>query len=398
MYIYGSTEQFHHLCNIISSTEAPGIESSGSKGNSHHAQIKVSSMISQHEHFSVNHFLSAGGIHCNTGKRRVSMHKEDCHCIGEAGGRSNGTYSNKSTLSLWSSPSEAALRQEGGKRALSEESSFRGLLVSFMTKRAPRKSSSLWEFTQAFGDGGRIIPDTFLYVSSQGEGISSSTGNLVFGTCQSLESIAVNFPRERSSYKWRKQHFFGVAVEFQAAKYPFSLTSLPVSCGSGVPPQRKPIMGEENCWMVRTSATVVLPNTPNAQPLAFLLYHQGPRVQWPVAARRPRLSRLGVMEYVMGAWCQWSSILGHSIAMGDPPVHWRTNCPEAPGGSHASSCQNSCHGIRDGFSVANSLPSWHTQGNAMVVPSVHSRATCPVASGDSWDSSWEAGYHGICDG
>lgn len=143
MYIYGSTEQFHHLCNIISSTEAPGIESSGSKGNSHHAQIKVSSMISQHEHFSVNHFLSAGGIHCITGKRRVSMHKEDCHCIGEAGGRSNGTYSNKSTLSLWSSPSEAALRQQGGKRALSEESSFRGLLVSFMTKRAPRKSSSL---------------------------------------------------------------------------------------------------------------------------------------------------------------------------------------------------------------------------------------------------------------
>lgn len=66
------------LCNNISSTEAPGIESSGSKGNSHHAQIKVSSMISQHEHFSVKHFLSAGGIHCNTGNRRVSMHKEDC--------------------------------------------------------------------------------------------------------------------------------------------------------------------------------------------------------------------------------------------------------------------------------------------------------------------------------
>lgn len=59
-------------------------------------------------------------------------------------------------------------------------------------------------------------------------------------------------------------------------------------------------MGEENCWMVHTSATVVLPNTPNAQPLAFLLYYQGPRVQEPVAARRPRLSRLGVMEYVMG--------------------------------------------------------------------------------------------------
>lgn len=113
MYIYGSTEQFHHLCNIISSTEAPGIESSGSKGNSHHAQIKVSSMISQHEHFSVNHFLSAGGIHCITGKRRVSMHKEDCHCIGEAGGRSNGTYSNKSTLSLWSSPA----RTQWGKLA-----------------------------------------------------------------------------------------------------------------------------------------------------------------------------------------------------------------------------------------------------------------------------------------
>lgn len=65
------------LCNI-SSTEAPGIESSGSKGNSHHAQIKVSSMISQHEHFSVKHFLSAGGVHCNTGKRWFSKYKEDC--------------------------------------------------------------------------------------------------------------------------------------------------------------------------------------------------------------------------------------------------------------------------------------------------------------------------------
>lgn len=48
------------LCYIISSTEAPGIDSSGSKGNSHHAQIKVSSMTSQHEHFSVKHVLSAG--------------------------------------------------------------------------------------------------------------------------------------------------------------------------------------------------------------------------------------------------------------------------------------------------------------------------------------------------
>ena len=109
--------------------------------------------------------------------------------------------------------------------------------VPFRAKYLP-----LWEFTQAFGDGGRIIPDTFLYVSSQGEGISSSTGNLVFGTCQSLESIAVNFPRERSSYKWRKQHFFGVAVEFQAAKYPFSLTSLPVYKA-----QRKPGSWEIKC-------------------------------------------------------------------------------------------------------------------------------------------------------
>lgn len=66
------------LYNNISSTEAPGIESSGSKGNSHHAQIKVSSMISQHEHFSVKHFLSAGGVHCNTGKRGIAKHKEEC--------------------------------------------------------------------------------------------------------------------------------------------------------------------------------------------------------------------------------------------------------------------------------------------------------------------------------
>lgn len=66
------------LCSNISSTEAPGIESSGSKENSHHAQIKVSSMISRHEHFSVKHFLSAGGVHCNTGQRGVAMHKEDC--------------------------------------------------------------------------------------------------------------------------------------------------------------------------------------------------------------------------------------------------------------------------------------------------------------------------------
>lgn len=66
------------LYNNISSTEAPGIESSGSKGNSHHAQIKVSSMISQHEHFSVKHFLSAGGVHCNTGKRGIAKNKEEC--------------------------------------------------------------------------------------------------------------------------------------------------------------------------------------------------------------------------------------------------------------------------------------------------------------------------------
>lgn len=95
------------LCNNISSTEAPGIESSGSKGNSHHAQIKVSSMISQHEHFSVKHFLSAGGVHCNTGKRGIAKHKEELyHCFGEAGGRSIGTLSNKSTSHLWSPPSK----------------------------------------------------------------------------------------------------------------------------------------------------------------------------------------------------------------------------------------------------------------------------------------------------
>lgn len=64
----------------------------------------------------VCHFLSAGGIHCNTGKSRVSMHKEDCHCTGEAGGRSNGTYSNKSTLSLWSSPSEGSPQTRGRQK------------------------------------------------------------------------------------------------------------------------------------------------------------------------------------------------------------------------------------------------------------------------------------------
>lgn len=110
------------LCNNISSTEAPGIESSGSKGNSHHAQIKVSSMISQHEHFSVKHFLSAGGIHCNTGKRRVSMPEEDCRRFGEAGGRSNGIQSNKSTSSLWPSPSEGSPWTIGRWNALYEES------------------------------------------------------------------------------------------------------------------------------------------------------------------------------------------------------------------------------------------------------------------------------------
>lgn len=66
------------LCNSNSSTEAEAsrIESSSSKGNSHHAQIKVSSMISQHEHFSVKHFLSAGGVHSNTGRGGVSMQEE----------------------------------------------------------------------------------------------------------------------------------------------------------------------------------------------------------------------------------------------------------------------------------------------------------------------------------
>lgn len=102
-------------------------------------------------------------------------------------------------------------------------------------------------------------------------------------------------------------------MEFQAAKYPFSLTSLPVTCGSGIPPQRKLIMGEENCWMVHKSATVVLRSK--------------------------------------------------CTAMGDPPVHRRANCPEVPGGSHALSCQDSCYGICDRFSVANSLPSWATQGH-----------------------------------
>lgn len=121
------------LCNIISSTEAPGIESSGSKGNSHHAQIKVSSMISQHEHFSVNHFLSAGGIHCNIGKRRVSKHKEDCVTVLEklVAEVMAPTVRNPPCL-CGHHLQRAALRQEGGKRALSEESSFRRLLVSFI--------------------------------------------------------------------------------------------------------------------------------------------------------------------------------------------------------------------------------------------------------------------------
>lgn len=50
---FGSTEGFQHFefwCDNISSTEAPGIESSGSKGDRHRAQSKVSSVTSQHEH------------------------------------------------------------------------------------------------------------------------------------------------------------------------------------------------------------------------------------------------------------------------------------------------------------------------------------------------------------
>lgn len=92
------------LCNNISSTEAPGIESSGSKGNSHHAQIKVSSMISQHEHFSVKHFLSAGGIHCNTGKRGVTKHKGDCITVLVKLVVEVSTLRNKSTSHSCSSP------------------------------------------------------------------------------------------------------------------------------------------------------------------------------------------------------------------------------------------------------------------------------------------------------
>lgn len=116
------------LCNNISSTEAPGIESSGSKGNSHHAQIKVSSMISQYEHFSVKHFLSAGGVHCNTGKRGVSMHKEDCVIVlGEAGDRSNGFHSNKSTSPLRSSPARRLWGKLAKMRNIFSKELVRGL-------------------------------------------------------------------------------------------------------------------------------------------------------------------------------------------------------------------------------------------------------------------------------
>lgn len=57
------------LCKNLSSTEGPGVEPGGSKGNGHQAQIKVSSVASQHEHFSVKHFLSAEGLHCRAGKK-----------------------------------------------------------------------------------------------------------------------------------------------------------------------------------------------------------------------------------------------------------------------------------------------------------------------------------------
>lgn len=124
------------LCNNISSTEAPGIESSGSKGNSHHAQIKVSSMISQHEHFSVKHFLSAGGIHCNTGKRGVTKHKGDCITVLVKLVVEVSTLRNKSTSHSCSSPSEHGPRTTV---SLSEESYFIDFLVSF----TPRSSQEV---------------------------------------------------------------------------------------------------------------------------------------------------------------------------------------------------------------------------------------------------------------
>lgn len=117
MYIYGSTEQFHHLCNIISSTEAPGIESSGSKGNSHHAQIKVSSMISQHEHFSVNHFLSAGGNSLHHRKEKSFHAQRRLSLWLEAMAEVMAPIVNKSTLSLWSSPGKDTVGKIGKSEA-----------------------------------------------------------------------------------------------------------------------------------------------------------------------------------------------------------------------------------------------------------------------------------------
>lgn len=135
--------------------------------------------------------------------------------------------------------------------------------------------------------------------------------------------------------------------------------------------------------------------------------------------------------------------------MGDPPVDRRANCPEVPGGSHASSCQDSCYGICDRFSVANSLPSRATQGHwrhgcsictlkghlssclwgftifisrgwlswnmpwvtccqqssilghsiwPPCIPSVNPRAACTMAPRGSCSLSHQAGIHRMCDG
>lgn len=77
---FGSTEGFQHFefwCDNISSTVAPEIESSGSKGNCHHAQSKVSSVTSQHEHSQLRILICrrCPGRH---GEGGVSMQRAGC--------------------------------------------------------------------------------------------------------------------------------------------------------------------------------------------------------------------------------------------------------------------------------------------------------------------------------
>lgn len=202
------------LCSNISSTEAPGIESSGSKENSHHAQIKVSSMISRHEHFSVKHVLSAGGVHCNTGQRGVAMHKEDCIVV---------LVKPVVEVMAATAPNPPRLcNRHLQKMPLGQQAFCLKSLVSVMywyhlLQRVPKKSSSkrvsrrpqvemenhrlrsreliLWRqhprdkakaqspsrlyqhlcenSHTPLNMGGRIIPNTFLQVTSQGEEINS---------------------------------------------------------------------------------------------------------------------------------------------------------------------------------------------------------------------------------